>query len=321
MFGVARQKYTSRKTSAMLLVLSKRFFLPKQPQLIRIFAASVIGLFLLTNCTHAGQAEGFTEPYHDLAIAATGEPGLITEINVREGQKVKKGQVLAVIDTRVLEKSLAIAKRKASVTGRAVAMRAELKIRATRMEKMQAMFSKGHISSVEMERAKTDYEVAEANLLVTGEDRELAAMEVARIEAQIERQKVRSPIAGVVVTLHREMGESIMVTDPKLMRLVSLDMLRVKFPMTVAQTLSMQEGQYLEVSLPEIQGTATAVVEVVSPVLDAKSGTVQVTCLIDNSEGKYRSGMRCLFDVDDEDSQTETESDIQFEYPTISVGS
>jgi len=147
----------------------------------------------------------------------------------------------------------------------------------------------------------------------------LAAMEVAWIEAQIERQKVRSPINGVVVTLQREMGESITATDSKLLRLVSLDMLRVKFPITVAQSLKVQEGEYLEVRLPEVNSTATAVVEVVSPVLDAKSGTVQITCLIDNNEGEYRSGMRCLLSLDGEEP-AQQESEIEFEYPSISVG-
>lgn len=300
----------------MLVVLSKRFFLPCQPQLIRIFAASIIGLFLLANSVEAGKTEGFTEPHHDLEVAATGEPGLITEINVREGQAVQKGDVLAVIDTRILEKTLAIAKRKATVHGRAEAMRAELTIRADRYQKMQQMASRGHVSNVELERARADYEVAQANLKSAGEDAELAQLEVARIQAQIERQKVRCPIDGVVVELHREVGESTMITDPKMLRLVSLDMLRVKFPITVSQSLKVREGEYLDVTLPEVEESATAVVEVVSPVLDATSGTVSVSCLIDNSEGKYRSGMRCVLDVGGPD-ESDDNGDIEFAYPDV----
>lgn len=300
----------------MFVVLSKRFFLSSQPQLMRVFVASII-VCLLSNSAQARKTEGFTEPHHDLEVAATGEPGLITEINVREGQKVQKGDVLAVIDTRILEKTLAIAKRKATVHGRAAAMRAELKIRTDRYQKMQQMASRGHVSAVELERAKADYEVAEANLLSAGEDSELAKLEVARIQAQIERQKVRCPIDGVIVKLHREVGESTLITDPKMLRLVSLDMLRVKFPITVRQSLNVREGEYLDVSLPEVEESTTAVVEVVSPVLDAKSGTVLVTCLIDNSQGKYRSGMRCLLDVGGEES--DEEGDVEFAYPVINV--
>ena len=35
-------------------------------------------------------------------------------------------------------------------------------------------------------------------------------------------------------------------------------------------------------------------IKVAPMVLDAKSGTVQVTCVIDNSDNRYRSGMRCV---------------------------
>lgn len=298
------------KVSAMRLYLSKR---------LPLF---LLGSLFLCTMARGSSVEGFTEPQHDVEVAATGEPGLITKINAKEGQKVLKGDVLAVVDTRVLEKSLAIARKKASLTGRAAAMRAELAMRTDRLQKMTAMHSRGHLSQVEIDRARADYEVAEANLKVTQEDGELAKLEVARIEAQIERQTVRSPINGVVVTMHREVGESIVLTDSKLLRLVSLGMLRIKFPMTVAQSFEMEEGGYVQVSLPEINGSATAVVEVISPVLDAGSGTVQVSCLIDNSDGKFRSGMRCVLNVGDEDvpePTAEEEESLEFEYPSVSI--
>lgn len=300
---------------------------------MRLFFFKRLPLFLLASLmvgtvARAGTVEGFTEPQHDVEVAATGEPGLITTINVKEGQKVLKGDVLAVVDTRVLEKSLAIARKKASLTGRAAAMRAELTMRTDRLRKMTEMHSRGHLSQVEIDRARADYEVAEANLKVTQEDSELAKLEVARIEAQIERQTVRSPINGVVVTMHREVGESIVVTDSKLLRLVSLGMLRIKFPMTVAQSLEMEEGGYVQVSLPEMKGSATAVVEVISPVLDAGSGTVQVSCLIDNSDSKFRSGMRCVLDVGGDEFTAEMEAEteaadeeesLEFEFPSVST--
>ena len=50
-----------------------------------------------TRTASSNSVEGLTEPFRRVELAAA-ETGLITEINVREGQNVTKGEVLAKLD-------------------------------------------------------------------------------------------------------------------------------------------------------------------------------------------------------------------------------
>lgn len=245
-------------------------------------------------CVWAELVEGFTEPYRQIDIAAASEAGLITSINVHDGQPVHKGQLLATLDIDVLVATLNIAKERSRLTGRLDGANAELQLRRRRLEKLRQLVREGHATEGEIERAQTDLAVAQANVLLADEDRRLAALECKRIEAQIQRRQVRSPIDGVVTQVHHEVGEAVIISEPRLLTVVQLNPLRVKFSLTVPQAVQIQEGQTLAMQLSDVGTRVEGTVEVISPVLDAKSGTIQVTCVIDNTGNRYRSGMRCV---------------------------
>jgi RND family efflux transporter MFP subunit len=259
--------------------------------------------------------EGFAEPYRLIEIAAASETGLITSIGVREGQTVKRGDLLATLDIDVLVATLNIAKERSRLTGRFDGANAELEMRRRRLAKLQQLLREGHATEGEVERAQTDVVIAQANVLLADEERRLAALECKRIEAQIQRRQVRSPIDGVVTEIRREVGEAVAINDPHLMTVVQLNPLRVKFSLTMAQASELHEGQILPLHLSDVSHAADATVEIISPVLDAKSGTVQVTCVIDNSDNRYRSGMRCVVRLPDGDRQPYHSSSSSPHYP------
>ena len=277
--------------------------------IVRITLGLVVWTVLLAGFALAGHVEGFVEPYRKVDLSATGEPGVITEINVREGESVKKDELVAVVDTAVLEVSLAIAQKRASMTGRLDAAKAEVELRKDRVEKLRALRGRGHVSINELQRAETDLDVAMANYVLAEEERDLSQLECKRIQAQIEQRQLRSPFDGVVVEVFREVGEATQISEARMMTMVQLDKLRVKFPVSVDDAAKIVAGEMVEVELPEIKEKIKVEVELVSPVLDAKSGTVQISCVIDNHDGKIRSGMRCLLPVEGE-SRYEAELDF-----------
>ncbi len=278
--------------------------------IVRITLGLVLWTVVLSSVALAGHVEGFAEPYRKVELSATGEPGVITHINVREGEAVNKDQVVAVVDTTVLEASLAIARKRANMKGRVDAAKAEADLRKNRVEKLRTLSGRGHASVNELQRAETDFDVAMANLVLAEEEKELSQLECLRIEAQIEQRQLRSPFNGVVVEVFREAGEATQISDSRMMTLVELDKLRVKFPVSVNEAGKVVAGDSIEVELPEIEAKINAKVELVSPVLDAKSGTVQITCILENQDGRIRSGMRCLMPVEGE--TTRFDSDLDF---------
>ncbi|HEY6564490.1 MAG TPA: efflux RND transporter periplasmic adaptor subunit, partial [Pirellulaceae bacterium] len=238
--------------------------------ILRAWIRPLVGLVLaaLVASPLSGETvEGFAEPFHRVDIAGATEPGMITEIRVREGDHVKKGDVLATLENGVLEASLVIAERRSQMRGRLDAANAELHMRRDRAFKLRQLRAQGHASPVELERAEADFAVAAAQVVLAREELELAELECRRIEAQIEQRIFRSPINGVVSEIVREQGESILLNDPALMTLVQLNPLRVRFPVSVHAAQSIQADQVLEVEVPDLKENVEAKVDVIAPVL------------------------------------------------------
>jgi multidrug efflux pump subunit AcrA (membrane-fusion protein) len=60
--------------------------------------------------------EGFTEPYADISMAA-GEMGTLARVEVKDGDEVQAGQLIANLDDAVLRASLEVARAGMSATG------------------------------------------------------------------------------------------------------------------------------------------------------------------------------------------------------------
>ncbi len=235
--------------------------------------------------------EGFTEPYHKVELAPS-EPGTLAELRVREGDAVKRGQELASLDNDVLVVARDIARLSREAHGQLDAAAAEVQLRRARFDKLEALRQRTHASQDEVDRARTELLVAEANRQTALEQRAINELEVRKAEAQIERRVLRSPFDGVVTAIHKEVREYVPANAPQVLTIVQLDPLRVTFSLPTSLALQFKQGQSLEVSLPEFETTAPATVEFVSPVTEADSGTVRVKVLIDNPAGRYRAGVR-----------------------------
>lgn len=249
------------------------------------------------NASASAAVEGFAEPFREVVVSAASEPDRVTSRTVDEGVTVSAGQLLATLDTNVLRASLEIAKKRATMKGRIMAAEADLRIRQRRLKKLETLRAQGHATQAELDRAELDLATAEASYLRAREEKVLNELEVTRIEAEIDRRTIRSPINGVVSEVHREVGEVTQIGDPRLLTVVQLNPLKVKFSMTVAQATGLRVGDVLPITIAEAGEETEAKIEAIAPVLDATSGTVKVTCVFDNSKAKYRSGMRCRLDV------------------------
>ncbi len=253
-------------------------------------------LFLFTSLSIpavADTVEGFTEPFRKVDVSA-GEPGVITSIDVEPGQVVARGDTLFSLDTSILEATLAMAQQRAGASGAVDAARAELTLRRERLEQIKTLRERGHATQRELSRAETDVKITVARLKLVEEERLLNQLDCKRIEAQIARRRIRSPLDAVVAEVHREVGEANLVTEPRIITLVQLHKLRVRFPVTPEHITQLSEDQVVALSLPDVNKKVPGRIQRIAPVLDAKSGTLEVNIVIKNENGKHRSGTRCL---------------------------
>lgn len=259
----------------------------------------LLAVLMLHSYTDAADfLEGFTEPYKTVDISI-GEPGVIREIAVKPGQAIKKGDVIVRLDTSVLEATLAMAKQKAAARGSIEAAEAELQLREQRMLQIVQLRQRGHATQREYSRALADSDIAKGRLKLAREEQALNELDVKRIEAQIAQRRVGSPADGVIAEVHREVGEALLITDPRIATLVQLEQLRARFSATPEQAATLYPNQPVKLTLTQTDEQINAVVERISPVVDAKSGTLEVHVVMNNLKRQLRSGVRCLLEVEE----------------------
>ena len=174
----------------------------------------------------------------------------IVELKVEEGDVVKDGQVLALLDETERE----LTEREAKV--RVVNAKATL-------ERVQGMFKDSIVSQEQLEDAQVAYETGE----VQHENAQL----------MLSYTTIRSPIDGVVVKRHADVGQHVK-TNEELFTVANYDPIWGRIHVPERNLNKIQVGMPVKVkveSLPEKEFVGK--VNLISPVVDADSGTIKVT--------------------------------------------
>jgi RND family efflux transporter MFP subunit len=236
--------------------------------------------------------EGFTEPVRKLDLIPP-ESGVIASLNVHEGDRVKKNQLLGSLDCETQQAALKIAQNNAAAHGRLDSAMAERELRRWRLAKLQKLRKEGNANEEEVTRVASELRVADANVLAALEQRAADSLEADRIAATIERRMMRSPFDGIVTRVFREEKDFVGSNNSPVMTIIQPEKLRVVFTIPTAIAARLKVDQNVALTFPTTGQKTTGTIEFISPVTEAESDTVRVKVLIDNSEGKYRCGVRC----------------------------
>lgn len=271
----------------------------------RLSLCAALAACLLAVPVSAAEIEGFTEPFRDLEVAST-DVGIVSIINVKEGDRVQKDQILGTLDQSLLNATLEIADRSRNAKGRVNSAQADVRLRTERGEKLIMLLERKHATQEEVDRSVVEKEVSEAQLLAVEEELLIRGLEYDRIQVQLEQRNVRSPIDGVVIKVHRDVGEFVSSNDPVIATVVQLDPLIATY--SVPSVLSHELKANVEVNMyvGEARVPAKGVVDYIAPVIDAQSGTILIKVRVPNANNVYRSGEKCLLVVNGDLPKTET---------------
>ena len=103
--------------------------------------------------------KAFTEPYRSIEIAAS-ETGILSELLVKEGDRVEAGGLLAKLNDDVLVASLAVGIESTESEGAIKSAMAELKMQQDRFDKLSGLFARRHASQTELDRAQSQLEIS-----------------------------------------------------------------------------------------------------------------------------------------------------------------
>jgi membrane fusion protein, multidrug efflux system len=241
----------------------------------------------------AAANEGFSEPYRTIHVAAA-ESGILDEVLVQLGTPVRQGDALVRLDSGVYRAMLAIADAGKQARGRADAAQAEVELRNGRLQALKKVQSAGHARQEEVDRAQADLAIAMGQLASARELQRLKELEYDKIILQIERRTIRAPLNGIVTNIFKQAGEYTAPNDPKLMVIVQLDPLAAMFDIMGEGAKNLAVDDAIQVQFSITGEVADAVIEYISPVMDAESGTIAVKVRIPNPDGKLQSGQACV---------------------------
>lgn len=239
---------------------------------------------------------GFTEPYRRVYVACA-ESGLVATVAVQVGQRVQAGDVLATLESTEQQALLELAEHQMRAQGRLEAALADARLRQTRLDNLSSLAGQGYANPDEVQRARMEAEVADAHVRAVREELVARALEVRKIQAQLDNRTIRAPQDGVLTEILKRPGEFVSYNDPNVFVLVELDRLLATFYIPEAQAARLAPGQQLAVRFAPQSPPLDGVVEVVSPVTDAESGTVRVQVLLSNSGREHRAGERCSLEL------------------------
>jgi RND family efflux transporter MFP subunit len=132
----------------------------------------------------------------DTPIGVEGDGGRVSAVLVEAGDHVHRGQVLARIDTSVLEPQVA------NLQAALELARAESELAAAEYRRAQAVGAAGALSAEETEKRRSNSVTAAAKVKV-------AAAQLAEAEAKLARAQVRAPGEGTLLTRTVEVGQTV----------------------------------------------------------------------------------------------------------------
>lgn len=270
---------------------------PTATRILSTACGVVLSVVSVGSAAEAAELEGYTEPYRTINVGSD-ETGTLENVLIQEGQKVQAGDPLVELNSDVHYALLAIAEHNMQSGGRLDAAVAEQELQTMRLKKLQSLLLEGHARQEEVDRTLSALQVATANVRTAQEEQITRRLEYEKIKAQIARRTIRSPISGLITTLHKDKGEFVAPNNPDVLTIVQVDTLLARLTVPSQEASQIRINQPAQVVFLGSGQETTGVVEFISHVTDAESGTVLVKVRIENPDEQFRSGDRCRITIE-----------------------
>jgi len=198
--------------------------------------------------------------------------GTLTNIYVKEGQNVSKGQILAKIDDGGLSNQLA-------------QMQTQYALAKTTFERQERLWNQKIGSEIQYLQAKANMEGLENS--------------VKQMQSQLGKTTVRAPFSGTIDEIITDQGQVVSPGANQLMRLVSLKNMFVKASVPETYLGTIKNGTYVNVEFPtfgkQIDGTVRQVGNFINP----NNRTFEIEIAIPNTDQMIKPNLVANLEIND----------------------
>jgi HlyD family secretion protein len=253
-------------------------------------------------------ASGKLQPETEVKIQSE-VSGQIIELPVKEGDVVKKGQLLVRINpdlyTAAVNRSeAALSSAKSSLaTAKARLAQAEAQFKAQELnfERQKKLFADKAISKADMDNATSQFETAKAEVVaaresINGAQFSIESAEASRNEAtdNLKRTTIFAPMDGTVTALTKEIGETVlgnnMMSGDVIMKVSSLNTMEVNVEVNESDIVRVNVGDTAVVEVDSYRDVKFKgiVTEIGNTALNALAATAMSTSDVTNFSVKVR---------------------------------
>lgn len=197
-------------------------------------------------------------------------PGTITKINVKTGDEVSVGQILAETDARAINQQISDLQTNADLVNQIY-------------EKQKNLWDQKIGTEVQFLQAKTN--------------KESMAKKMAAVQEQLRMSKIISPINGTVDAVDIKVGQAVAPGVPAI-RVINFSNLKVKAEVAESYASKIKKGSEVLIHFPDMQDSIVTKVEFVSRAINNSSRTFTVEVLLDNKK-EYHPNMVARLNIND----------------------
>jgi RND family efflux transporter MFP subunit len=222
---------------------------------------------------HFIEVQGNVDAPEDIT-ALPQQPGVVTAIYVKVGDRVSKGQLLAVTETATAMES------------GIQALEAQLNLATTAYDKQKHLWEQNIGSEIQFLQSKTQKEALEK--------------QIASQRSQLEMTKIKAPISGVVDAVNLRVGD--MAIGSQLMpgiRIINSDKLSVKAKLSDTDFGKIRQNDRVTVEFPDVNKSVESNVTYVSKTIDPRSRTFVVEVSLNNAKNELAANMIAKLKIND----------------------
>jgi HlyD family secretion protein len=238
--------------------------------------------------------------------------GRIVKLLVKEGDRVRKGQLMLQLDDTQYRSSFA--QSRASVVAAEARLReatTTLRINEASFKRQRALYDQKLLSQAEWEQAQSANETAKVSAATAAEDATRAKAALDAAQDNLSKTSFKAPFDGVVSALNVEQGENVIMgtmnnVGTQILTVSDLSRMLVRADVDETDIVDLKTGQKVKISVDAVPDTTFAgtVTEIGNTAKRSITSTVEgqtdfeVKVVFDNTVPQVRPGMTADVSID-----------------------
>ena len=200
-------------------------------------------------------------------------PGILQNVYVKEGQRVRKGQVLAKIDDGGMSSQLA-------------QLEANAAFAKTTYERQKRLWDQKIGSEIQFLQAQTSYKAQENA--------------VSQLKSQLGKSTIRAPFSGIIDDVFKERGTVVAPgAGAEIFRIVNLSNMYIETEVPETYIGSITENKIVEVNFPVLGETVTSKVRQVGNFINPNNRSFKIEIGVPNLNGKVKPNLTARLKLND----------------------